>query len=81
VLFLIPDALARLVTLPAEIAFYLIYPRLQETEFANWQSANPDMQPANGWGALGWAFAGLLLFIVIGFSISFALILLFPRLG
>jgi hypothetical protein len=80
VLILIPDALGRVVGLAAEILFYLIYPRLQEAEFAQWQNGHPGMQPSSGWGALGWGFAGLLLFVVVGFLTVFLLMILFPSL-
>ncbi len=79
-LILIPDVLGRAVGLAAEIAFYLIYPRLQEVEFAEWQSVHPDLQPSSGWGALGWGLAGLLLFLVVGFLVAFPLVILFPSL-
>jgi hypothetical protein len=80
VLTLVPDVLGRVVGLAAEIAFYLIYPRLQEAEFAEWQSAHPELHPSSGWGALGWGVAGLLLFFVVGFLVLFALMILFPSL-
>lgn len=80
VLILIPDVLGRAVGLAAEIASYLIYPRIQEAEFAQWQNAHPGMQPSSGWGALGWGFAGLLLFVVVGFLIILPLMILFPSL-
>ena len=80
VLVLIPDVLGRIVGLAAEIAFYVIYPRLQEAEFAEWQGAHPDIQPLSGWGALGWGVAGLLLFFVVGFLTVFPLMIIFPSL-
>jgi hypothetical protein len=80
VVILLPDALARLFGLAAEISFYSVYPRLQEDEFASWQSANPGLQPSNGWGAIGWGFLGLLLFAVVVLLVGIPLVILFPSL-
>jgi hypothetical protein len=80
VFMLIPDILGRAVGLGAEIAFYMIYPGLQAKEFDEWQSAHPDIEPLNGWKALGWGFAGLALLILIGLVEVVALSLLFPSL-
>jgi len=81
ILVVIPDVFGRLVGLGAEFAFYKIYPDLQEKEFDGWQSANPDIQPLNGWKSLGWGFAGLVIFLAIFFVVAFPLFLLFPSLG
>jgi hypothetical protein len=81
IIIVIPDVLGRVVGLGAEIAFYKIYPGLQEKEFEAWQSANPDLQPLNGWKALGWGFAGLAIFVAIFFAVAVPLFLLFPKLG
>lgn len=81
ILIMIPDVAGRIVGLAAEIAFYKIYPRLQEREFDEWQSANPDLQPLNGWKAIGWGFAGLVIFLVIIFAVAVPLFLLFPSLA
>lgn len=80
VIILLPDALGRLFGLIAEITFYSVYPRLQDDEFATWQNANPGIQPANGWGALGWGFLGAALFVVVAILISIPLMVLFPSL-
>jgi hypothetical protein len=80
ILILIPDALGRIVGIGAEIAFYKIYPGLQEREFDEWQSANPDLQPLNGWNAIGWGFAGMVIFLAIDFAVGIPLFLLFPSL-
>jgi hypothetical protein len=80
VFILIPDILGQVVGLGAELAFYKIYPRLQGKEFDEWQSAHPDIEPLSGWRALGWGFAGLALFILIGVVEVVALSLLFPSL-
>jgi hypothetical protein len=76
-----PDILGRFIGLGAEIAFYKVYPPLQEKEFDEWQSAHSDLAPMNGWKALGWGFAGLGLFFVIFMAVAFALGMIFPSLG
>ena len=81
ILVVIPNIFGRVVGLAAEFAFYKIYPDLQEKEFDGWQSANPDIQPLNGWKALGWGFAGLVIFLAIFFVVAFPFFLLFPSLG
>lgn len=80
VLVVLPDALARLFGLAAEITFYSVYPKLQEDEFAIWQTANPGVEPSNGWKALGWGFLGLVLFFVIGTLVLLPIAMLFPGL-
>jgi hypothetical protein len=74
----IPDVLGRVVGLAAEIAFYQVYPRLQEKEFGEWQIAHAEIEPLSGWKAIGWSFAGLLLFLVVFFAVGFPLSILFP---
>ena len=81
ILILLPDALGRFVGIGAEITFYHVYPRLQEAEFKQWHSSHPELQPANGWGAIGWAFLGLLGFVAIAFVVAILLGLLFPSLA
>jgi hypothetical protein len=78
VFLLIPDVLGRVVGIAAEIAFYQVYPRLQEKEFGEWQMAHPDIEPLSGWKAIGWGFAGLLLFLVVFVAVGFPLSILFP---
>src|SRR5579864_6819120 len=56
VLILLPDGLGRFFGFVAEITFYSVYPKLQKDEFAVWQTANPGVEPSNGWKALGWGF-------------------------
>jgi hypothetical protein len=80
VLLLIPSGFGRIVGLAAEITFYKIYPRVQEREFGDWQSLHPELQLSNGWTALGWGSAGLAMFLVISFLMTFPLMLLFPSL-
>lgn len=73
VLFFIPEVWSRIVGLAAEAAFYVTFQRIQEREFADWQAANASLSPSNGWKAIGWGFAGLILFILIFFLIAFLL--------
>jgi len=64
-----PDAVGRLIGLAVEIVTAVIFPPLQEAEFAAWQQANPAISPSNGWLAIGLGVLGLLgylmLFIVL----------------
>ncbi len=78
VIMLTPDILGRAIGLATELAFYLIFPRLQDSEFTEWQAAHSDLQPSNGWKALGWGFAGTLLFLVVFFLVAISLTLVFP---
>jgi hypothetical protein len=78
ILILLPDALSRLFGLIAEITFWSVYPKLQEDEFAIWETANPGVEPSNGWKALGWGFLGLLLFLVVTMLIAIPIAVLFP---
>lgn len=80
VLMLTPDVLARGIGIGAEIAFYKVYSSLQEKEFAAWRTANPQIEPLNGWRAMGWGFAGLTLFLLVFFVVAFPLTILFPSL-
>jgi hypothetical protein len=64
-LILTPDIFGRVIGFAAEIAFYMILPRLQENEFAEWQAIHIDPEPSNGWNAVGWGFAGLILFLLV----------------
>lgn len=77
-LILTPDILGRALGLGAEIAFYLTFPGLQKSEFAEWQAAHPDLEPSNGWKALGWGFVGALLFVAVLFAVAFPIALIFP---
>jgi hypothetical protein len=78
VFLLIPDVLGRVVGLAAEIAFYQVYPRLQEKEFGEWQTAHPNIEPLNGWKAIGWGFTGLILFVGVLIVVAYPLSLLLP---
>jgi hypothetical protein len=78
VLLATPDVYGRVIGLGAEISFYLFYPRLQEVEYAAWQSANTDIEPSNGWGAVGWGIVGLVLFFVIFIVVAIPMSILFP---
>lgn len=77
---MLPDGLSRLLGFGAEIAFYNIYKRVQSAEFAEWQMANRGIEPSNGWGALLWGFAGLVLFLLMTFALLFVLSMIFPNL-
>ena len=81
VLLGIPDIAGRAVGFGAEISCYLMYPRLQETEFAEWEAAHPEVAPSSGWGALGWGIAGLALFFVIFVAVAVPMSYFFPSLG
>jgi hypothetical protein len=65
VLIVIPDALGRLVGLGMEVVWYIVFPKIQDQEFGQWQATHNDVAPSNGWKALGWGFLGLALFFVI----------------
>jgi hypothetical protein len=78
VIILTPDIVGRGIGIATEIAFYGILPPLQEKEFAEWQAAHFDIEPSNGWKAIGWGFAGLLLFFFVFFLVSFPVALVFP---
>jgi len=53
---------------------------LQEDEFEIWQTANPSILPANGWGALSWGFLGVLLFLAVILLVAIPLAFFFPWL-
>jgi hypothetical protein len=80
VLIVTPDLLGRVIGLAAEFAAYKVYSGLQEKEFNEWQTAHPDIAPLNGWGALGWGFAGLVVLFMMIVGIGFILALLLPSL-
>jgi hypothetical protein len=77
-LILTPEILGRAIGLGSELAFYLIFPGLQEKEFSEWQAAHPGLEPSNGWQALGWGLVGILLFFVVLFAAGFSIALIFP---
>jgi len=72
-LFFTPEAFSRIIGLVAEIAFYVTFKRMQEHEFAEWQAANADVQPSNGWKAVGWGILGLILMVGIFFGVAIVL--------
>ena len=76
-----PDIYGRAVGFGAEISFYLFYPRLQEAEYAAWQSAHADIEPSNGWRAMGWGIVGLVLFLAIFIAVAIPMSILFPSIG
>lgn len=73
VLFFIPEILSRIAALAAEAIFYVTFQKIQEREFAEWQTANASLSPSNGWKAIAWGFAGLVVFIAIFFLVAFLL--------
>jgi hypothetical protein len=78
VIMLTPAFLARIIGLGSELGFYLIFPGLQDREFTDRQTAHPDLEPSNGWKALGWALLGTLMFLVVFFSVAIPIALIFP---
>ena len=78
VLILTPDFLGRIIGIGSEIAFALIFPKLQDREFTEWQTAHPELEPSNGWKAIGWGLVGTLLFFLAFFVVGFLLALVFP---
>jgi hypothetical protein len=81
VLVATPQPLSRFLGIGAEIGFYLFYPKLQETEFAAWEAAHPDLKPSSGWRAVGWGLVGFVLLLIIAVSVAILLSILFPSLG
>ena len=78
VITITPDILGRVISLGSELAFYLIFPGLQDREFTEWQTAHPELQPSNGWRALGWGLLGTLMFLVVFFAVAIPIALIFP---
>jgi len=73
IIFFIPDVLTRLVGIVGEIVFLLMFPKLIEHEFGEWQAGNPDVTPSSGWNAIGWGFLGLGLFFVVAVAVMIIL--------
>jgi len=48
-----------------EVAWYFVFPKIQATEFVQWETLHPEMLPASGWRAIGWGFLGAGMFFVI----------------
>jgi hypothetical protein len=65
VLMLTPSALSRFVGIGIEAGAFAIFSKIQDREFAEWQSAHPELTPTSGWKALGWGLLGLIMFVVI----------------
>jgi hypothetical protein len=70
VLIMIPDALGRLVGLGMEVVWYIVFPKIQDQEFRQWEATHNDVIPSNGWKALGWGFLGLAMFLVVGVAMA-----------
>jgi hypothetical protein len=47
-------------------------------EFTEWQTAHPDLEPSNGWRALGWGLLGTLMFLVVFFAVAIPIAMIFP---
>jgi hypothetical protein len=65
IFILTPDPFGKLVGLAIEIGCLLIFPPLQESDFADWQAAHEGVSPSNGWHAIGWGVFGLLLYLAL----------------
>lgn len=65
ILHLMPYALGRLFGLGLEVAWYFVFPRIQDREFQQWQATHADVEPTSGWKALGWGFLGSVLLLAI----------------
>jgi len=78
ILFFIPEFLARFAALGIEAGCCAIFPVIQGKEFAAWEAAHAAAKPSSGWKAIGWGFAGLLLFLVLAVSVFTALAVIFP---
>ena len=73
ILILIPAALGRFFGLGLEVVGYLVYPKIQDLEFREWEATHPDIVPSRGWKAVGWGFAGLAAFLAIFIAIGILL--------
>lgn len=63
IVLLMPDATGRLFGLGLEVAWYFVFPKIQDREFQRWQASHLDIEPTSGWKALGWGFLGSVLFL------------------
>jgi hypothetical protein len=79
ILFLVSDALSRLIGLGAELAFFLIFPKLMEKEFGEWEATHPDIEPSSGWKAIGWGLLGTVIFLLVAVAVFIALAAIFPH--
>ncbi len=73
ILMLIPAAFGRFFGIGLEVASLLIFPKIQDQEFSQWQAAHPEVVPSSGWKALGWGFAGLAAFFAIAMAMGILL--------
>jgi hypothetical protein len=73
VLYFLPQGLGRFVGLGVEAVCYTTFLRIQEQEFAEWQSVNTSVSPTNGWKAVGWGIVGFAMLLGIFFVVFFAL--------
>ena len=80
-LVLTPDFLSRLIGIGTDIAFWLVFPRIQHQEFEDWQNAHPDVLPSNGWRAMGWGLLGLFLFLLTAILVGMILSVLVPSVS
>jgi len=76
VIMLIPDVLGHIVGLGLEVASLMVFPRIQDASFAEWQRVNSGIEPANGWKAIGWGFLGLIIFVAIAALVGIAMALM-----
>jgi uncharacterized membrane protein len=44
----VPDALGRPVGLGLEVAWYFVFPKIQDQEFQEWQATHADIDPTSG---------------------------------
>jgi hypothetical protein len=79
ILIFIPEVLARLVGLGAEIVFLLVFPVFMEQEFREWQATDPSARPSSGWSAIGWGLVGTVVFLLISFLMVLGLSPLLPE--
>ena len=71
ILLLMPEALGSLCALGLEVAWYFVFPKIQNREFQQWQATHADITPTSGWKAVGWGFLGSVLFfaVIIGVAV------------
>lgn len=65
ILLLTPDPFSRLIGLGLEFAAAAFFPKIQDEEYKEWQTANYSVEPSSGWRSIGWAFLGSLLFFLV----------------
>jgi len=74
IVLLIPDAPGRLLGFVLEVVWYVIFPKIQDHEFAHWEATHRDVSPSSGWGAIGWGLLGLIMLFSIGVAASVLLV-------